>query len=152
MGIAEKDPPRGWPRLSVSIACRRAAEEIDFLRRAFGFEVQLEVKGEGGRVQHAELVLGGALVTLGDVDRGRAWRKSPLDLGGANTQACCLYVDDVDAHCARARAAGAVIDAEPKTTDHGEGYWVDRSYCAIDPEGHHWWFMQRLGEHPRGGR
>ena len=30
------------------------------------------------------------------------------------------------------------------TTDYGENYWTDRSYGARDPEGHMWWFMQRL--------
>jgi uncharacterized glyoxalase superfamily protein PhnB len=144
MTIVSKAPPKGWPRISTSIVCRSASKEIDFLCRAFGFEVQLKVEGEGGRIEHSELVLGGGLVTLGDVDKGRTWRKSPLDVDGANTQNMCVYVDDVDAHCARARGAGAVIELEPKTTDYGDGYWVDRSYCAVDPEGHRWWFMQRM--------
>jgi uncharacterized glyoxalase superfamily protein PhnB len=55
-----------------------------------------------------------------------------------------VYIDDVDAHCARARAAGATIASEPATTDYGDGYWVDRSYEAVDPEGHHWWIAQRI--------
>ena len=42
------------------------------------------------------------------------------------------------------RAAGATIAMEPATTDYGEDYWSDRTYEAIDPEGHHWWLMQRL--------
>ena len=55
-----------------------------------------------------------------------------------------LYVDDVDAHCSRARAAGASIFAEPEVHDYGADYWSDRSYGAVDPEGHHWWFTQRI--------
>ena len=55
-----------------------------------------------------------------------------------------VFYDDADAHCERARAAGALIATEPATQDYGEGYWADRSYEAEDPEGHHWWFMQRL--------
>src|SRR5256885_12656457 len=47
------------------------------------------------------------------------------------------------AHCARARAAGARIVAEPKTTDYGEDYWTDRGYEAEDLGGHRWWFYQR---------
>ncbi len=144
MSIASKNPPKGWPRMSASIVSREAAKEIDFLCRAFGFEVRLKVEGEGGKIEHSELVLGGAVVTTGDVDRGRTWRKSPLDVGGANTQNMCFYIDDVDAHCERARAAGAVIETEPKTTDYGEDYWADRSYAAVDPEGHRWWFSQRM--------
>jgi uncharacterized glyoxalase superfamily protein PhnB len=55
-----------------------------------------------------------------------------------------VYVDDVEAHCARARAAGARILVGPQTTDYGEEYWTDRGYEAEDLEGHHWWFYQRL--------
>jgi uncharacterized glyoxalase superfamily protein PhnB len=67
-----------------------------------------------------------------------------VSLDQRNTQSLCVYVDDVDAHCERARAAGAKIIREPKTTDYGDKYWTDRSYGAVDPEGHLWWFMQRL--------
>ena len=72
----------------------------------------------------------------------RTYPRSPLAAGGANTQALTVYVDDVDAHCERARAAGAAITVEPATQDYGEGYWVDRTYEAHDHETHHWWFMQ----------
>jgi len=53
-------------------------------------------------------------------------------------------VDDVEAHCARARAAGAKIRSEPTTTDYGEDHWTDRGYECEDIGGHHWWFYQRL--------
>ena len=53
-------------------------------------------------------------------------------------------MDDIEAHCARARAAGAKILSEPKTTDYGSDWWVDRGYEAEDLEGHHWYFAQRL--------
>ena len=75
---------------------------------------------------------------------GGTWRESPRSLGGANTQNMMTYVDDVDAHCARARSAGAEIVSEPKDTDYGDDYWQDRGYEAVDLEGHHWWFYQRL--------
>ena len=142
--VASKPPPKGWPRISASIRYREAGKAIDFLCAAFGFEIQLKVDGEGGRIEHAELALGGGLIMLGDVDRERAWQQSPLDVGGVNTQSLCIHIDDADAHCARARAAGATVASEPKTTDYGEGYWADRTYEAVDIEGHHWWFMQRV--------
>jgi uncharacterized glyoxalase superfamily protein PhnB len=53
-------------------------------------------------------------------------------------------VDDVDAHCERARAAGATILSEPTVSDYGEEHWADRGYEAEDPEGHRWWFAQRV--------
>ena len=144
MSVATKNPQKGWPRISASVVCDDAAKEIEWLCKAFGFEVQLKVEGEGGRIEHSELVLGGGLITVGDARADRPWRKSPSQVGGANTCNLCVYVDDVDAHCARARAAGARIETEPKTTDYGEDYWTDRRYLAVDPEGHHWWFMQRI--------
>jgi uncharacterized glyoxalase superfamily protein PhnB len=55
-----------------------------------------------------------------------------------------VYVDDVEAHCQRAREAGAKIVSEPTTTDYGEEYWSDQGYEAEDLDGHHWWFYQRL--------
>jgi uncharacterized glyoxalase superfamily protein PhnB len=65
-------------------------------------------------------------------------------VGGANTQSLFVYVDDVEAHARRARAAGARIIEEPTTVDFGEDYWSDRGYRAADPEGHEWFFAQRL--------
>ena len=44
---------------------------------------------------------------------------------------------DIDGHCERARAAGAVIVAEPE-----EQFYGDRTYRARDPEGHNWTFAQ----------
>jgi uncharacterized glyoxalase superfamily protein PhnB len=65
-------------------------------------------------------------------------------LGSANTQCLMFYVDDAEAHCALARAHGARIVEEPAVHDYGDDYWSDRSYGAIDPEGHLWWITQRL--------
>jgi uncharacterized glyoxalase superfamily protein PhnB len=146
MSIATKPAPKGWPRLSAGIYYNDAVTAIDWLCKAFGFEVQLKIEGEGGRIEHSELVLGGGLVMVGDatLERGRPWVKSPLSVDGANTQSLCIYIDDADAHCVRSKAAGAKIVTEPKTTDYGDDYWADRGYEAVDPEGHHWYFMQRV--------
>ena len=59
---------------------------------------------------------------------------TPQELGGVHGQLWC-EVDEVDAHCERARAAGAVIVGEPHDEDFGY-----RTYRAIDPEGHRWFF------------
>jgi uncharacterized glyoxalase superfamily protein PhnB len=144
-----RETPKGWPRVASAIYYDEAAKAIDWLCRAFGFEVRLKVEGDGGRIEHSELTFGpDGLIMVGDSGiappPNRAFCRSPRGLGGANTQSLMFYVDDADAHCARARAAGAVIVTEPKTTDYGEGYWVDRGYECVDPEGHHWWVVQRM--------
>ena len=68
---------------------------------------------------------------------------SPASAGG-NTQNLMLYVDDLDAHCARARRAGARVVSEPELHDYGDDYWADRSFGALDPEGHLWWVSERV--------
>ena len=144
-----KPTPKGWPRISSAVFYDDAAAAIDWLCRAFDFEVRLKVEGEGGRIEHSELVYGDGLVMVSEAG-GKASRPvpfpsaSPRALGGKTTQALCVCVDDVDAHAAHARAAGARIVDEPTTTDYGEDYWADRSYRAEDLEGHQWWFMQRV--------
>jgi uncharacterized glyoxalase superfamily protein PhnB len=144
-----KPTPPGWPRLSTSIFYEDAARAIDWLTRAFGFEVRLKVEGDHGRIEHSELTYGDALVMVGQAGPrpdgdSRSFMASPRAVGGANTQSIMIFVDDVDAHCARARAAGARVFDEPAIHDYGADYWADRSYGAIDPEGHHWWFTQRI--------
>jgi uncharacterized glyoxalase superfamily protein PhnB len=145
-----KKPPRGWPRLSPALFYDDAPRAIDWLCKAFGFEIQLKVEGEPGTIVHSQLVFDDALIMVstaapkgGDEPR-LLLKKSPRALGGATTQSLMIYVDDVEAHCARARAAGAIIDTEPKISDYGDDYWVDKSYGAVDPEGHHWWFSERI--------
>jgi uncharacterized glyoxalase superfamily protein PhnB len=144
-----KAPPAGWPRMSAGVFYDDPQAAIDWLCRAFGFELQLKVEGDPGVIVYSELAFGGALIMIstltGSEDRpGKHTEKSPRSLGGANTQSLCLYVDDVDAHCAHAVSCGAKVSRPPTTTDYGEDYWVDRSYGCFDPEGHHWWFMHRL--------
>ena len=144
-----KNTPKGWPRISASIFYDDAAAAIDWLCKAFGFEVRLRVEGDNGRIEHSELVFGEGVIMVGQtgVDPQRPFKatlKSPRSLGGANTQSVMVYVDEVEGHCARARAAGAGISVEPALHDYGADYWADRSYGAVDPEGHHWWFTERV--------
>ena len=141
-----KPTPAGWPRISPALYYDDAAQAIDWLCNAFGFEVRLKIEGDGGRIEHSELVFGDGVIMVGEADKVDKFphRRSPSRVGGANTQNLMVYVDDVEAHCRQARAAGATIHAEPKTTDYGDDFWVDRGYECEDVGGHHWWFYQRL--------
>jgi uncharacterized glyoxalase superfamily protein PhnB len=61
-------------------------------------------------------------------------------VGGANTQSVHVHLPGgLDEHCARTRAAGAVIAAEPEDQFYG-----DRSYRALDLEGHRWTFSAHV--------
>ena len=148
-----KPTPPGWPRLSTAIYCDDPREAIAWYGRAFGFEVVIVVDAPDGSVAHSELRYGEAIVMVSQNSADRETRfgvagRSPRSLAGAKTQSLMLYVDDADAHCDRARAAGARVTYEPTTSDHGADYWSDRSYGCVDPDGHLWWFCQRLRNPP----
>jgi len=133
--------------MSASVFYNDPKAAIDWLCQAFGFEVQLKVEGEGGAIVHSELKFGEGLVTVSDANGKEPWQgryRAPQSIGGGVTQALAFYLDDVDAHHARAVAAGATVIRELSTSDYGDDYWSDRSYGALDPEGHLWWFMQRM--------
>ena len=149
--------PVDWPRISSAIYYRDAGAMIDWLCAAFGFEVRLKIEGEGGRIEHSELTYGDDGVVMVGTERLGTDVKfatpmlSPLTALG-NTQSLVLYVDDVAAHYEQAREHGAKIVDEPKVHDYGDEYWSDRSYGARDPEGHVWWFSQRLRNPPNSKR
>lgn len=144
-----KAPPQGWPRIASSLFYEDANAAIAWLVRAFGFTVQLKVDGPDGRVLHSQLRYGDGLIMVGEGSRERSERfglplSSPKACGGVNTQMLMLYVDDAQAHCEQARASGARIVHEPAVQDYGPEYWADRCYGALDPDGHLWWFCERV--------
>ena len=134
--------PPGWPRISSALFYDDAAAAIEFLEKAFGFETRLKVEDGAGGIVHSELELDDGLVMVASSQDDD--RRSPRSLGGANTQSLFVYVADVDAHYARARANGATLVTEPTVRDYGADHWTDRTYEALDCEGHRWWFAQRL--------
>ncbi|MGE3620801.1 MAG: VOC family protein [Acidimicrobiia bacterium] len=116
---------------------------IAWLGTAFGAEVTMAIDAPADDPTqcHYELRFPGG----GDVMVGAQWAdwaRSPASVGGANTQALHVGVDgDVDAHCERARAAGAAIQQEP-----ADQFYGDRTYRAVDPEGHVWTFAAKVRE------
>ena len=68
------------------------------------------------------------------------WAKSPASVGGANTQRVHVQLSgDVDRHFEHARAEGAQIEKPPEDQFYG-----DRSYIAVDLEGHRWTFSTTI--------
>lgn len=140
-----KAPPAGWPRISTSLAYQDPAPAIDWLCRAFGFEVRIKVMGDDGTVVHSELTFGdGVIMVAGERSGPGVLARSPKSLGGAYTQGLFIYVDDIQAHYDCACAAGAKVARELAVSDYGAEYWADRGYAVSDPEGHIWHFAQRL--------
>jgi uncharacterized glyoxalase superfamily protein PhnB len=113
-----------------------AAAAIDWLCEAFGFQKHAVFEGEGGRIEHAQLVFGNGMIMLGssrDDEYGRMM-KTPREAGGFNTQSAYIIVADVAAHYARAAAAGAEIVMEIREEEFGS------MYSCRDPEGNLWNF------------
>ena len=114
---------------------RDAGAAVDWLAKAFGLRPDELLKGTDGRVSHASMTFGKALLMLGspgpDFEGPRA-----IGHGTAN-----LYVDvdDVETHYTRAVKAGATIIEEPRDTPYGA-----RRYGAEDLEGHRWYFAEAL--------
>ncbi len=127
-------------RIIPYLAYADAPAALEFLAKAFGFEERFRYPMEDGSIGHAEIGYQGNIVMLATAFEPLGF-SSPRDLSGICVQLMC-YVDDVDAHYERARSAGATI-AVPPMNDHGQ-----RSYRAIDPEGHRWIFATRTDPAP----
>lgn len=111
---------------------------LAFLEKAFGFEPAMIIRDAEGRLAHSEMRLGEGLVMIGS--EWDAMTRSPASLDGRTTQTVHVHLEtDIDGHCARAAAAGARILAQPETQFYG-----DRTYRAVDPEGHIWTFGQTV--------
>lgn len=109
-----------------------------WLEKAFGFERSMVITTQDGKLAHAEMRFGDSYVMIGSEWAVHA--ASPLAAEGRNTQSVHVTLEAaLDEHCARARAAGAVITREPEDQFYG-----DRVYAARDPEGHVWSFGQAV--------
>lgn len=125
-------------RLSSCLTYKDADAAVDFLCRAFGFKEHAVYRDEAGKVVHAELAFGDGMIMLGPDEKGEFGKRVmtlPERAGGRCTQAVYAIVADVDAHHAKAKAAGAEILLPPKDESYG-----GRVYSARDPEGHAWSF------------
>ncbi|HVR95149.1 MAG TPA: VOC family protein [Thermoanaerobaculia bacterium] len=109
----------------------------DFLVEAFGFTSGGVHRTPEGIAVHAEVRAGDLVIWLHRV-AAELELASPRSLPAASS-GLVVYVDDVDAHCERARARGARLESEPTDMPYGQ-----REYGARDPEGHRWWFAAPL--------
>jgi uncharacterized glyoxalase superfamily protein PhnB len=107
-------------------------EAVGWLCDAFGFAERVRI----GEDHRSQLSFGDGAIIVGDV---RDDRRPPRP--GEVTQSVMVRVADVDAHCERARARGALILMEPIDFPYGE-----RQYTAEDPAGHQWTFSQTLAD------
>jgi uncharacterized glyoxalase superfamily protein PhnB len=137
-GVGRARPP-GTPQIIPYLYYPDAATALDFLVDAFGFEVIHAVRDAEGVVWTAQLRLGDGVVMIGPGMDGFGTRPV-VDAEWATTR-MFTYVEDVDAHHERAKAAGARILSEPAMHFGG-----NRQYVASDCGGQQWIFAEPVVE------
>lgn len=115
------------PYLSI----RNAAEALDFYKKAFGAHELLRLE-HGGKIDHAEMNVGGATVMLSE-EFPEYDALSPQSVGGTPV-VIHLYVTDVDAFTEKAIAAGLKV-----LRPVADQFYGDRGGKFEDPFGHRWW-------------
>lgn len=133
---ASSSRPAGSPQVLPYLYYPDAAAALDFLVDAFGFTEIEALRDDRGRVWTAQLSTGDGVVLLGP-EMEEFGTRSVEDPSWATTRTF-VYVDDVDAHHDRARAAGATIITD--LADHGP----NRIYIAADCGGQQWIFATPL--------
>jgi uncharacterized glyoxalase superfamily protein PhnB len=123
--------------LVPTLRYRDVQAAMAWLCGAFGFEKHLVVTGEDGFIRYAQLTFGEGMIMVVPVEDTAfdQLMKQPEEAGGAETQICYLYVENVGAHYDRAKAAGAEI-----LLDLDLGDSSGRGYSCRDLEGHIWNF------------
>jgi uncharacterized glyoxalase superfamily protein PhnB len=108
------------------------------LQTAFGFEVSAVLTDSSDNIVYAEMTHDDGVIMVSN--EFASWTKSPSSIGGDNTQRVHVRLSSgIDAHCERARQAGARIVGGP-----ADQFYGDRTYGAVDLEGHNWTFSQAV--------
>ena len=126
------------PSISSAVCYKDPKKALRWLEEAFCFKPSMVILGPNDELMHSEMRFGDGLVMVSS--EWSATHKSPASIDGLNTQTVHVQLaTDIDAHCERSRKAGARIAMEPTTQFYG-----DRTYRAVDPEGHIWSFGQTV--------
>jgi len=112
---------------------------VEWLAKAFGFELRMSYTDDAGRIGYAELELADGVVAIRQSRGHSPHDLSPRGIDTTNTAHVQVAVHDVDAHHARAEQAGARV-VEPLS----DKFYGLRSYAVEDCEGHRWTFESHL--------
>lgn len=125
---------------------RDARRAHTWLADAFGFEPGAVYPDAGDRVDHAEMYVGSGGIMFGSAAgaNGTNDADTPSD-DYVDRTGVYAVIDNaaIDAHYARAQAAGARITRPLQDTDYGS-----REYTALDFEGNPWSFGTYLPTRP----
>jgi PhnB protein len=123
--------PDGYHSVTPYLIITGAAEAIDYYKKAFGATELMRMPAPGGKIGHAEIMIGDSPIMLAD-EFPEMGHKSPRTLGGSPVS-IMIYVEDVDAVFDQAVAAGGKVQRPVKDQFYG-----DRSGSLEDPFGHLW--------------
>jgi PhnB protein len=123
--------PDNYPRVVPYLCVDGASAAIRFYRAVFGATERMRMAEPDGRIGHAELEVGTAVIMLSDEFPDLGIR-APGTIGGTPVT-LTLYVEKVDDVFARAVAAGATVLRPLKDQFYG-----DRTATFEDPFGHRW--------------
>lgn len=126
-----KPIPEGYEGVTPYLIIKGADKAIEFYKEALGASESLRMNHPDGRVGHAEIKIGKAVVMLAD-EHPEMGARSPQTVGGSPV-GLHLYVPDVDKTARDMVAAGANEDRAPADMFYG-----DRSASFTDPFGHIW--------------
>ena len=131
-----QSPPDGMAQIIPYLYYEDAGPAIEFMEKAFGFEIEYAFRSPSDdRVLTAKLCTGSGVVFVGPAMEFFGTQAVP-DREFVSA-VIYVFVDDVDAHYARAKAAGAEIRDEPHVHFGG-----NKQYTASDPGGQRWIFSQ----------
>jgi len=131
-----ENPPADMAQIVPYLYYEDAGAAIDFMQDAFGFTIDFAFRHpDDDTVLTAKVRTGSGVILVGPGMDGFGTRAVP-DPDLVSTM-IYVFVDDVDAHYARVKAAGATIRAEPHVHFGG-----NKQYTASDPGGHRWTFAQ----------
>jgi PhnB protein len=122
--------------LFAYVCVKDANKAIDFYKEAFGAEEKMRLVDPSGRIGHAELQFGEAIMMLSD-EFPEYGVNRPNETGGRYFQ-FHIHVDNCDEFIQRAVKLGSKVVREAKDQFYGE-----RSGTIIDPFGHQW----NIGHH-----
>jgi PhnB protein len=117
-------------RLNPYLIVRDASAAIEFYKATLGAVEVVRLEEPGGKVAHAELKIGQAVIMLADEYPDMGYRAPGSD---GTPVSLLLYVDDVDARFTALLSAGAKQIME--VSDQFDG---DRRGTLVDPFGHVW--------------
>jgi PhnB protein len=129
--MATKPIPEGYHSVTPYLAVDDAAQAIEYYKKAFGAKERVRMDAPGGKIGHAELEIGDALVMLSD-PFPQASTRPPKELGGTSASVF-MYVEDVDDVVKQAVNEGATL-----TMEVADQFWGDRFGTVTDPFGHVW--------------